>query len=127
MTFWSNIFGFTFNRKDKDEEVFSIVPPSVEDGATVIEGGGLQGYYVDLDGTLTPVDTLVKIIIQLIKQSVLNIFKIQYSAIGGLANLKCEIAVRANISVEPYHIFLVLGFLKKKCEIRNILDWRFKG
>ena len=52
MTFWSNIFGFTFNRKDKDEEVFSIVPPSVEDGATVIEGGGLQGYYVDLDGTL---------------------------------------------------------------------------
>ena len=47
-----NIFGFTFGRKDKDEEIFSVVPPSVEDGATVIEGGGLQGYYVDLDGTL---------------------------------------------------------------------------
>jgi hypothetical protein len=47
-----NIFGFTFGRKETDEEVFSIVPPSAEDGATVIEGGGLQGYYVDLDGTL---------------------------------------------------------------------------
>ena len=81
---------------------------------------------VDLDGTLTPVDTLVELIIQLIKQSVLNIFKIQYSAIGGLANLNSEIAVRANISVEPHHIS-VLEFLKKKLEIRNILDWRFKG
>lgn len=47
-----NVFGFTFGRKETDEEVFSIVPPSAEDGATVIEGGGLQGYYVDLDGTL---------------------------------------------------------------------------
>ena len=72
---------------------------------------------VDLDGTLTPVDTLVEIIIQLIKQSVLNIFKIPYWAIGGLANLKCEIAARANISVEflPYRI-PVLEFLKKEHE-----------
>jgi hypothetical protein len=46
-----NIFGFTFGRKEDDEQVFSIVPPSAEDGATVIEGGGLQGYYVDLDGS----------------------------------------------------------------------------
>lgn len=47
-----NIFGFTFGRKENDEDTFSIVAPSQQDGATVIEGGGLQGYYVDLDGTL---------------------------------------------------------------------------
>jgi len=47
-----SIFGFSFFRKKKEEETFSIVPPSEQDGATVIEGGGLQGYYVDLDGTL---------------------------------------------------------------------------
>jgi 5S rRNA maturation endonuclease (ribonuclease M5) len=52
MSFFENLFGFSFNRKEKDDEVFSIVPPSQEDGATVIEGGGLQGFYVDLDGTL---------------------------------------------------------------------------
>ena len=72
---------------------------------------------VDLDGTLTPVDTLVELIIQLIKQSVLNIFKIPYWAIGGLANIKSEIAVRVGISVEflPYRI-PVLEFLKKERE-----------
>ena len=47
-----NLFGFTFGRKPDRDEVFSIVAPSSEDGATVISGGGLQGQYVDLDGTV---------------------------------------------------------------------------
>lgn len=48
-----DFFGFTFSRKEKEEDTFSIVPPPVDDGSTVVEaGGGLQGYYVDLDGTV---------------------------------------------------------------------------
>jgi len=48
-----DFFGFTFSRKEKEDDTFSIVPPPVDDGSTVVEaGGGLQGYYVDLDGTV---------------------------------------------------------------------------
>lgn len=48
-----DFFGFTFSRKEKEEDTFSIVPPPADDGSTVVEaGGGLQGYYVDLDGTV---------------------------------------------------------------------------
>jgi hypothetical protein len=50
---WKDFFGFTFSRTEKEDETFSIVPPPVDDGSTVVEaGGGLQGYYVDLDGTV---------------------------------------------------------------------------
>jgi hypothetical protein len=56
-----NIFGFTFGRKENKEETFSIVPQSLDDGSTVIESGGLQGFYVDLDGTVrTEVDMIRK-------------------------------------------------------------------
>jgi len=56
-----NVFGFTFGRKEEKEETFSIVPESIDDGATVIESGGLQGFYVDLDGTVrTEVDMIRK-------------------------------------------------------------------
>ena len=55
-----SLFGFSFFRKNKEEDTFSIVPPSEQDGATVIEGGGLQGYYVDLDGTLRTETDMVR-------------------------------------------------------------------
>jgi len=47
------LFGFTFGKKDKQEnKVESFVPRDFEDGASVVEAGGFQGFYIDLDGTL---------------------------------------------------------------------------
>ena len=62
MGLFDNLFGFSFNRKSNDEDTFSIVPPPIDDGSTVVEaGGGLQGYYVDLDGTVrTEIDMIRK-------------------------------------------------------------------
>jgi hypothetical protein len=54
------IFGFTFGRK-KVEQPFAPIPPREDDGATVIEAGGLQGVYVDLDGTVrNDIDLIMK-------------------------------------------------------------------
>lgn len=47
------LFGFTFGKKEKQEEkVESFVPKDFDDGASVVEAGGFQGFYIDLDGTL---------------------------------------------------------------------------
>lgn len=47
------LFGFTFGKKDKEpEKVESFVPKNFDDGASVVEAGGFQGFYIDLDGTL---------------------------------------------------------------------------
>lgn len=47
------LFGFTFGKKEKQEEqVESFVPKNFDDGASVVEAGGFQGFYIDLDGTL---------------------------------------------------------------------------
>ena len=45
------LFGFSFGRK-KIEEPITPFPPDSDDGATIVEAGGLQGVYVDLDGTV---------------------------------------------------------------------------
>lgn len=60
---------------------------------------------VDLDGTLTPTDTLVESIIQLVKQSPLNILKIPLWIVRGRSSLKIEVAARSKIapSLLPYH------------------------
>jgi hypothetical protein len=47
------LFGFSFGKKEKQpEQVESFVPKGFEDGASVVESGGFQGMYIDLDGTL---------------------------------------------------------------------------
>mgnify|MGYP003338929453 CR=1 FL=1 len=46
-----NLFGFTFGKKEPDK-IESFVPRNLEDGASVVESGGFQGMYIDLDGTL---------------------------------------------------------------------------
>jgi hypothetical protein len=47
------LFGFTFGKKDKPQDkIESFVPKNFDDGASVIEAGGFQGFYIDLDGTL---------------------------------------------------------------------------
>ena len=46
-----NLFGFQFG-KNSEEKPLSFAPPPLDDGASFVEAGGLQGYYIDLDGTL---------------------------------------------------------------------------
>ena len=50
-----SLFGFSFFRKNKEEDTFSIVPPSEQDGATVIDVGITrtdQGLVGDVDPTV---------------------------------------------------------------------------
>jgi len=48
-----DIFGFTFGKREKPiDNIESFVPKNVEDGSSVVEAGGFQGFYVDIDGTL---------------------------------------------------------------------------
>ena len=49
-----SLFGFIFNRKEKEEKVQSFVPKGDDSGATTISAasGGAYGTYVDLDGTV---------------------------------------------------------------------------
>ncbi len=60
---------------------------------------------VDLDGTLTPTDTLIESVIQLVKQSPLNFLRLPLWIFRGRATLKHEVASRTSISAEnlPYH------------------------
>ena len=48
------LFGFTFGKKNDDDKnrLDSFVPKNLEDGSSVVEAGGFQGQYIDLDGTL---------------------------------------------------------------------------
>ncbi len=64
----------------------------------------LMPLVVDLDGTLTPTDTLVESVIQFIKQSPLNIFRIFFWLVLGRAGFKGKIAARVSIAVDllPY-------------------------
>ena len=56
-----DLFGFTFGKKEKPQDkVESFVPKNFDDGATVVEAGGFQGFYIDLDGTLKADADLVR-------------------------------------------------------------------
>jgi 4-hydroxybenzoate polyprenyltransferase len=59
---------------------------------------------VDLDGTLTPTDTLVESVIQFIKRSPLNLFRIFFWLVLGRAGFKGKIAARVSIAADllPY-------------------------
>jgi len=54
-----NFFGFEFG-KSKQEKPLSFAPPPLDDGASFVEAGGLQGYYIDLDGTLRSDSDLIR-------------------------------------------------------------------
>jgi 4-hydroxybenzoate polyprenyltransferase len=55
---------------------------------------------VDLDGTLTPTDTLVESIIRLIKNNPLDLLKLLFWLLGGRAAFKSNISLRAGFSAE---------------------------
>lgn len=70
---------------------------------------------VDLDGTLTPTDTLIESVVQLVKQSPLNLLRLPLWVLKGRAGFKDSIASRTGISPEhlPYCEPL-LGYLREE-------------
>jgi 4-hydroxybenzoate polyprenyltransferase len=55
---------------------------------------------VDLDGTLTPTDTLVEAMVRLVRQSPLNLFRLVGWLCLGRARLKAEVAARVRLRPE---------------------------
>lgn len=72
---------------------------------------------VDLDGTLTPTDTLIESIVQMLKRDPLAILRLPFWIIKGRAAFKEIVALRSNLSIEylPYRIEL-LDYLRKERE-----------
>lgn len=52
-----NLFGFELTRKEKENVSFA--PKQEDDGAVVVQGGGLYGTYLDLDGSVRSESELV--------------------------------------------------------------------
>ncbi|HRN82767.1 MAG TPA: UbiA family prenyltransferase [Nitrosomonas europaea] len=78
---------------------------------------------VDLDGTLTPTDTLVESVIKVIKQSPVNLLWLPFWLIHGRAGFKEKIAAKSSINVEllPYHELLLDYLRKEKAKGRRII------
>lgn len=78
---------------------------------------------VDLDGTLTPTDTLIESIILLVKQSPLNLLRLPFWLFKGRAVFKDLVASRVHISVEnlPYHESLLAYLRKEKAKGRQLI------
>lgn len=78
---------------------------------------------VDLDGTLTPTDTLVESVIRIIKQSPINLLRLPFWLIHGRAGFKEKIAAQSSIDVEllPYNELLLDYLRKEKAKGRQII------
>ena len=77
---------------------------------------------VDLDGTLTPTDTLVESVVRLLKQSFLHLFLLPVWLLQGRAALKHQIASRVNLSAAglPYNAELLAYLRAEKQRGRKI-------
>jgi 4-hydroxybenzoate polyprenyltransferase/phosphoserine phosphatase len=78
---------------------------------------------VDLDGTLTPTDTLVESVIKIVKQSPLNFFLLPLWLMGGRAAFKSAIASRLKLPAEslPYREELLAYLRNEKQQGRRII------
>ena len=78
---------------------------------------------VDLDGTLTPTDTLVESLIKVVKQSPLNLLRIPAWLMRGRARFKEAIAAQATIGVEclPYRQSFLDYLREEKAKGRPIV------
>lgn len=78
---------------------------------------------VDLDGTLTPTDTLVESLVKLVKQSPLNLLRLPVWLMKGRAGFKEAVASRADISAEqlPYREPLLVYLREEKAKGRQIV------
>jgi 4-hydroxybenzoate polyprenyltransferase len=78
---------------------------------------------VDLDGTLTPTDTLLESLIILIRRSVLRVFLLPLWLLKGRVGFKNAIAARVSIDVSllPYHQELLAYLRAQKAQGRKIV------
>ena len=78
---------------------------------------------VDLDGTLTPTDTLVESLIKLVKQSPLNLLRLPWWLMKGRASFKNAVASHVGISAEnlPYREDLLTYLRGEKEKGRRII------
>jgi 4-hydroxybenzoate polyprenyltransferase/phosphoserine phosphatase len=78
---------------------------------------------VDLDGTLTPTDTLVESLINLVKQSPMNLLRLPFWLLKGRAAFKEAVASHTSIAVEqlPYHESLLAYLRGEKEQGRRII------
>jgi 4-hydroxybenzoate polyprenyltransferase len=78
---------------------------------------------VDLDGTLTPTDTLVESLIGLVRQSPLNLLRLPLRLLNGRADFKGWVAARAGVSAErlPYREPLLAYLRGEKQKGRRIV------
>lgn len=77
---------------------------------------------VDLDGTLTPTDTLAELLIQLLKHSPMTLFLLPFWLLQGIAHVKARVAERTRFSASalPYRQD-VLQFLVEQKEAGRTL------
>lgn len=78
---------------------------------------------VDLDGTLTPADTLVEAVIKVIKQSPVNLVRLPFWLMKGRAEFKDAISTRARIAAEhlPYREALLEYLRQEKAKGRQLV------
>jgi len=78
---------------------------------------------VDLDGTLSPTDTLVESVIQLIKKTPANLLKLPFWLLKGRAAFKKEVASQTQISVKylPYNESFLNYLRSEKKKGRRII------
>jgi len=78
---------------------------------------------VDLDGTLTPTDTLVESLIQVVKKDPVNLFRLPGWLLQGRAAFKARVAAQAHISGAglPYRQPLLDYLIEEKARGRRIV------
>lgn len=78
---------------------------------------------VDLDGTLTPTDTLVESVLQLLKQAPLSVFLLPFWLLRGIAYLKAKVAGSTTFSAKnlPYRNDLLCYLAQQKAEGRRLV------
>lgn len=78
---------------------------------------------VDLDGTLTPTDTLAEAVVHLVKHHPLNLFKLPLWLLQGRASFKDRIATSSDFSVEdlPFREQLLEYLRAEKARGRRLL------
>lgn len=78
---------------------------------------------VDLDGTLTPTDTLVEAVIKLIKQSPINLLHIFFWLFRGRSGFKEAVAARTSLAAEhlPYRESLVAYLREERAQGRKLI------
>nr|WP_047167467.1 UbiA family prenyltransferase [Sphingomonas sp. Y57] len=78
---------------------------------------------VDLDGTLTPADTLVESIVALLRKSPLNLFRLFFWLFGGRANFKRAVALHVAVdgATLPYNGPLLAWLREEKARGRTLV------